>query len=127
MTLSPDIIAVHLLRLGGPEGEEDLKAMRARWEAEIAGPVAAAGLTAPRLVLLPAPFREIQGPILQLVDKIDAATPGRSVAILVPELVLGHWWERLLHSRRAARVRAALVAHGGPRLMVVTSPWRPGG
>ena len=118
------MIAVHLLRLAGPEIEEDLRALRETWDAEIAAPIAAAGATPPRLVLLPAPYREIHGPILKLVDKIDADTPGRSVAILVPELVIAHWWQRLLHSRRAHRLRAALVEHGGPRLMVITSPWR---
>ena len=124
MTLSPDVLAVHLLRLGGPEQEEDLQALRGRFEAEIAGPLRAAGQTPPRLVLVPAPFREIQEPILELVGKIDDATPGRSVAILIPELVMRHWWERLLHSRRASRLRRALLEHAGPRLMVVSSPWR---
>lgn len=126
MTLSPDVIAVHLLRLGGPEAEEDVAALRSRWEADVAGPLAAAGHTPPRLALLPAPYREIEGPLLELVDKIDNATPGRSVAILVPELVLVRPWERLLHSRRAERLRSALVARAGPRLMVITSPWRSG-
>ena len=62
--------------------------------------------------------------MLELVDKIDADTPGRSVAILIPELVLAHWWQRLLHSRRAARLRTALLARAGPRLMVVAAPYR---
>ena len=124
MTLSPDVLAVHLLRLAGPEQAEDLPALRHAFAQEIAEPVARQGLTPPRLVLIPAPYREIQGPLLALVDKIDAATPGRSVAILIPEQVLEHWWEHLLHSRRAKRLRAALMEHAGPRLMIVTSPWR---
>ncbi|WP_174298899.1 APC family permease [Sphingomonas bacterium] len=124
MTLSPDVIAVHLLKLAGPEAGEDVRRLHDVFEREIAGPVAAQGLPAPRLMLVPAPFREIAGPVLELVDKIDAATPGRSVAILIPQLVLRHWWERLLHGRRAARLRTALLAKAGPRLMVVTSPWQ---
>lgn len=124
ITLSPDILAVHLLRLGGPEQEEDLTALRARFEAEIAQPLREAGQSPPRLVLVPAPYREIHEPILELVGKIDEATPGRSVAILIPELVMRRWWERLLHSRRASRLRRALLDHAGPRLMVVSSPWR---
>ncbi len=124
MTLSPDVLAVHLLRLRGPEADEDMAAMKDAFERDIRVPLAAAGLTPPRLVMVPAPYREIEGPLLELIDKIDAETPGRSVAILIPELVLRHWWERLLHSRRAARLRAALLAHAGPRLMVVASPWR---
>lgn len=127
LTLSPDVIAVHLLALGGPEAEEpdgSIAARRAAFERDIADPVEAKGRPAPRLVQIPAPYRDIAGPLLELVDRIDADTPGRSVAILIPELVLRRWWERLLHSRRAAKLRAALLERGGPRLMVISSPWR---
>ena len=125
MTLSPDVIAVHLLRLGGPEEErEHVDTIKAAFDREIATPLRAADVTPPRLIAIPAPFREIEGPLIELVQKIDADTPGRSVAILIPELVLRHWWERLLHGRRAARLRMALLAHAGPRLMVIASPWR---
>ncbi len=123
MTLSPDVLAVHLLRLEGPDEEENLAAVRERFEREIAAPLEAAGETPPRLMMVPAPYREIHGPLLELVEKIDAATPGRSVAIIIPELVLRHWWQRLLHGRRAAQLRTALMEHAGPRLMVVSSPW----
>ena len=124
MTLSPDVLAVHLLRLGGPDEEESLAAMRDGFVREITGPLEAAGETPPRLMMVPAPYREIHGPLLELVDKVDAATPGRSVAIIIPELVLRHWWQRLLHSRRATQLRTALMEHAGPRLMVISSPWR---
>ena len=124
MTLSPDVIAVHLLRLAGPEAEEDIAALRERWETDVAAPIAAGGATPPRLMCIPAPYRQTHGPILALVEKIDAATPGRSVAILIPELILNHWWERMFHSRGARRLRSALLEHAGPRLMIITSPWR---
>lgn len=124
MTLSPDVIAVHLLRLEGPEAEEDGRELRRRWDAEIVAPLTALGRVAPRLVLLPAPFREIHGPLLKFMEKLDVDTPGRSVAVLIPELVLKHWWERILHSGRGERLRAALLKHGGPRLNVIISPWR---
>lgn len=124
MTLSPDVFAIHLLRLDGPDEDEDLAAIRERFQEEIAGPLEAVSIRPPRLMLIPAPYREPQGPLLELVDKIDADTPGRSVAILIPELVIRHWWERVLHSRRAARLRTALLESAGPRLMVITSPWK---
>ena len=124
MTLSPDVIAVHLLKLEGPETEEDGRAIKESWHREVVEPLQARNLTAPRLVMLPASYREIHSPLLDFMDKLDSATPGRSVAVLIPELVLRHWWERLLHNRRAERLRAALLEHGGPRLNVIISPWR---
>jgi amino acid transporter len=124
LTLSPDVVAVHLLRLRGPDEEEDLAETREIFAREIATPVEAAGLTPPRLMFLRAAYREIAGPLLDLVEKIDAAAPERSVAILVPERVHLRWWQRLLHGRRAARLRATLMEHAGPRLMIITAPWR---
>lgn len=84
MTLSPDVIAIHLMQLQAPEMEEDGKALKQNWQAEIIDPLTAAGHKPPRLVLLPAPYREIHGPLLKLIDKIDQDTPGRSVAVLIP-------------------------------------------
>jgi hypothetical protein len=124
MSLSPDVAAVHLLRLEGPEAEEDGRLLKRQWQAEVAGPLEAQGLTAPRLVLLPAPYRQIHGPLLDFIDKLDADTPGRAVLVMIPELVLARRWERLLHNRRAERLRARLLKYGGPRLNIVTAPWR---
>ncbi len=124
MTLSPDVVAIHLLRLGGPETADDGRELKRRWEAEVAEPLRARNLAAPRLVLLPAPYREIHGPLLKLIEKLDVETPGRSVAVLIPELVLKHGWERLLHVHRAEHLRAMLLKHGGPRVNVITAPWR---
>ena len=124
MTLSPDVIAVHLLRLDGPDDEEDGRRIKRDWAREVEAPLASRGRAPPRLVLLPAPFRSIHEPLLAFTEKLDADTPGRSVAVMIPELVLTRWWERLLHARRAERLRAALLAHGGPRLNVVLTPWR---
>ena len=124
MTLSPDVIAVHLLHLAGPDQEEDVRAFRSRWRREVAEPLTADGRAAPHLVMLPAPLRNIHEPLLRLMEKLDVQTPGRSVAVLIPELVLTRWWERLLHTGRAERLRAALLKHGGPRLNVMIAPWR---
>lgn len=123
MTLSPDVVAVHLTRLEGPDDDEDLAALRTAFERDIAAPLRTAGEVPPRLMMVPAPFREIHGPLLKMVETIDIATPGRSVAIIIPELVSRHAWQRLFR-RRAARLRDALMAHAGPRLMIISSPYR---
>ncbi len=124
MSLSRNVVAVHLLRLSDPDQDEDCRTIREQFEQQVATPLVAQGIEPPRLMLVPAPRRRIHEPLLELVRKLDAATPGRSVAILIPELVLRHWWERPLHGRQAQRLRTALVEHAGPRLMIITSPWR---
>lgn len=124
MTLSPDVIAVHLMRLAGPEAEEDVAAIKHEWAREIEQPLATRGVKAPRLICLPAPYRSIHEPLLEFVEKLDTATPDRSVVVLIPEIVLARWWERLLHLRRAERLRKALLKHGGPKLNIMITPWR---
>ena len=124
MTLSPDVIAIHLTNLSGPESHEDGLAFKQRWRSEIVEPLDARGLKAPRLMLLPAPFREIHAPLLKLIERLDRDTPGRSVAVLIPELVRQHPLERLLHSHRAAHLRKMLMTHGDERVKVITAPLR---
>ena len=124
MTLSPDVIAVHLLRLAGPEAGDDGAALKRAWQADVVGPLEQRGVKAPRLMLLPAPYREIHEPLLEYIAKLDADTPGRSVAVLIPELVKPRWWERGLHSQRADRLRKMLIEHGNERVNVIIAPWR---
>jgi hypothetical protein len=44
------------------------------------------------------------------------------IAVILPLLLKSHWWQHLLHNRRARRLRAALLAAGESRL-VVEVPW----
>ncbi len=123
MTLSPDVIAIHLLRLSGPESDDNSQLLR-RWQAEVVEPLEACGRRAPRLVLLPAPYRELHEPILELMARLDRETPGRSVAVLIPELQKRHWWDHILHSNRSERLRRMLLERGGSRVNVIIAPWR---
>ncbi|MBV8649933.1 MAG: APC family permease, partial [Alphaproteobacteria bacterium] len=70
-------------------------------------------------------------PLLQFIEKLCTTHPGRTIAVLIPELVKRHWWQHLLHTRRARQLRTALLQHGGSRLVVINVPWyceepRPG-
>ncbi|AIC31591.1 UNVERIFIED_ORG: amino acid transporter [Rhizobium etli] len=124
LTISPDVVAVHFIRLGGPDREEGEKALREKWRIDVEEPIAALGLRPPRLMLIPAPYRQLHQPLLRLVEKLDADSPERRVAVLIPETVKDRWWQKLLHMNRAGRLRTKLVKLGGPRLTVATVPWR---
>jgi hypothetical protein len=106
--------------------EEDGKELQDRWQTEIVKPLEERGIRAPRLLLLNAPYREIHEPLLKFVAKLDEDTPGRSVAVLIPEAIKRRWWEYILHTNRAERLRKMLLEHGGPRVNVIIAPWRPG-
>jgi hypothetical protein len=43
--------------------------------------------------------------------------------VLIPELVKRHWWEYLLSSQRAWRLRCEVLDFGGPHMVVIGVPW----
>jgi amino acid transporter len=123
LQLSPDIIAVHLTKLAGPDVEEQRRLLRQQWSDDVEAPAKKVGLRPPRLVLLDAPFRRIEGPLLQFISEIEKKNPFRQVAVLIPEVEKEHWWQYLLHGRGARRLRAALLRYGGSRVVVVNIAW----
>jgi hypothetical protein len=44
--------------------------------------------------------------------------------VFIPELVVGHWWENLLHNQSALRLKARLLVE--PGVMVTNVPWQLG-
>jgi hypothetical protein len=47
----------------------------------------------------------------------------RQIAVLVPELVVRHWSQNLLHNRRAQLLKLLLLVRGNQRIMVINIPW----
>ena len=44
------------------------------------------------------------------------------VSVFVPEYVVGHWWEALLHNQSALRLKTRLLFQ--PGVMVASVPWQ---
>jgi hypothetical protein len=124
MRLSRDVIALHLSDLEGEQADERGREMRAQWELEVEAPAAKAGVSAPRLLIIHSRYRNLIRPIRHFVERIEKEHPDRQLAIIIPELVKTSWWHYVLHKRRAARLRSALLAMGHPRIAVITLPWR---
>jgi amino acid transporter len=78
------------------------------------------------LVVVESPYRALVGPMLSYLDVLDGAQspdePAPITFVIVPEFVARHWWERLLYSQSARRLRAALL--GRPHTVVVDVPYR---
>lgn len=122
LTMSHQVLGVHLAELSGPDEGYNRK-LQERWERNVAAPARAAGLPPPELVIREAEYRAIHAPVLQLVRELELRYPNRSVAVLIPELVKEKWYQKLLHTHRASRLRHALLQHGGTRLTVISIPW----
>jgi amino acid transporter len=74
------------------------------------------------LRILASPFREITKPIVDHVRSIRREGPRDLVTVFIPEYVLGHWWEQLLHNQSALRLKARL--RFSPGVMVTSVPWQ---
>jgi amino acid transporter len=74
------------------------------------------------LKVLDSPFREVTRPILDYVKNIKRESPRDVVSIFVPQYVVGHWWEQLLHNQSALRLKSRLLFT--PGVMVVSVPWQ---
>ncbi|CAN5718065.1 APC family permease [soil metagenome] len=65
-------------------------------------------------------YRELSAPVLKFIDDLDAERPDDIITVVVPEFVLGHWWEQLLHNQSALLLRARLRMR--PNTVVVAVP-----
>ncbi|MFD2094149.1 APC family permease [Blastococcus deserti] len=74
------------------------------------------------LTVVESPYREITRPVLDYVKAIRRDSPRELVVVFVPQYVVGHWWENLLHNQSALRLRARLQFQ--PGVMITTVPWQ---
>jgi hypothetical protein len=117
------VIVVHLSALEGTDADEETDRLTKRWREDVERPAEEAGLPAPRLVSVPSPYRQLDEPLLGFFETVKEEFPQRLLAVIVPEIVKKHWWQHLLHHRRARRLRATLLEKGGERIVVMAVPW----
>ncbi|HEU0129400.1 MAG TPA: APC family permease [Mycobacteriales bacterium] len=81
----------------------------------------AAGVDVP-LRVVASPFREVTKPVLDYVRRLRQDGGERDVVtVVIPEYVVGKWWEQLLHNQSALRIKAFLLFQ--PGVMVTSVPW----
>jgi amino acid transporter len=102
-----------LVGLTAQTSVEETQALQRKW-AERELPV--------ELVILDSPYRDVTGPILEYIGHIRRSSPRDVVAVFIPEYVVGHWWEHLLHNQSALRLKARLLFR--PGVMVTSVPWQ---
>ncbi len=93
------------------------------WNEQILVPVREKGMHEPELVTIASNFRFIISPLMDYILRLEAENPGRKVAVLLPELVVRHWWENLLHNQRVQLLKLFLLVRGNQRIVVVNIPW----
>ena len=93
--------------------DADTRVLVHKWEAS--------AISVP-LKVLASPYREVTGPVLDYVKRISRDSPRTVVTVFVPEYVVGHWWEGLLHNQTALRLKARLLFM--PNVMMTSVPWQ---
>ncbi len=121
--LSPDVVALHLTDLEGPDAEEHEAKLRSEWRDLVERPAAAAGLAKPSLVFEASPYRSLLAPLMREMATLRQRCPKRPVVVILAELVGGSWWEAALHTGRTRRLRAQILRHGGHDVSVLVVPW----
>ncbi|MGW3622460.1 APC family permease [Streptomyces sp. NPDC000880] len=91
----------------------ETKALRAEWERR--------GINVP-LKILDSPYREITRPIIEYVKGLRRESPRDVVSVVIPEYVVGHWYEHLLHNQSALRLKGRLLFT--PGVMVTSVPYQ---
>ncbi|WP_394836981.1 APC family permease [Pendulispora rubella] len=119
--LSPDVRALHIVT---QETEDGAPCELARtWETLVVDPARAAGLKAPRLVVRKSTFRQFFAPLIEYIEQLRDEHPDRDVVVIVPDLVVRRWYHALLHNNRGIILKGLLRLRGGPRVVVVNTPF----
>jgi amino acid transporter len=117
LKISDKVQAVHV------DAEECCDEVQQMWRHNVAAPLRASGKTVPELVLLSSPYRFVIMPLVEHILKVEHDHPDRQIAVLVPELVVKHWWQTPLHNQRAQLLKLLLLVRGNQRIMVINIPW----
>ena len=92
--------------------DRDTRKLVAEWESS--------DITVP-LKVIASPYREITRPVLDYVRRVRRDNPRDVITVFIPEYVVGHWWEQILHNQSALRLKGRLLFE--PSVMVTSVPW----
>jgi len=115
--LSKDLQVVNV---ESEEGEDRLTPI---WEENVLGPIREKGLPQPQLITLHSSYRLVVSPLMDYILELEQQHPDRKITVLLPELVVNHWWENLLHNQRVQLLKLLLLLRGKQRIIVVDIPW----
>ena len=73
------------------------------------------------LKVIASPYREVTNPIIDYVKNLRRESPRDVVTVYIPEYVVGHWWEQILHNQSALRLKGRLLFT--PGVMVTSVPF----
>jgi amino acid transporter len=73
------------------------------------------------LEVVVSPYRATVAPLANYIAALHRQRPDVTLTLVVPEIVVPKRWQRILHNRIGARLRAALIAYDG--IIITTVPF----
>lgn len=104
-SISPRVVAAHV-----SIDTSDTEAIRASW-GRFRERLTAEEET--QLVVIESPYRSLLRPLLSYIDTLHELHPKDTLTVILPEFVVDHWWERILHNQTAAQIKTALLSRPG--------------
>ncbi|MDQ0576893.1 APC family permease [Agromyces albus] len=74
-----------------------------------------------KLRILNSPYRDLSYPLIQYIKSRREEHGSEVVTVYMPQYIVGHWWESLLHNHKARRIRQKLLLVHGVTVSLV--PW----
>ncbi len=111
-SISPHVTAVHVCM-----SEDEAKRIQAEWDTWQKN---FSDMEETHLLVIESPYRALVRPVLAYIDTVHQRHPNDTLTVILPEFVVLHWWEYLLHNQTAFRLKAALLFR--PGIIVVSVP-----
>ena len=73
------------------------------------------------LEVVESPYRAVVPPTIAYIEGLHAQRPELTLTVIVPELAVRRWWQRLLYEDTASRLRRSLASH--PKVVVTSVPF----
>ena len=74
-----------------------------------------------KLVIIDSPYRSYAAPVAKFIKTYREQNGSSVVTVYLPQYIVGHWWESLLHNRRSRRIAQQLMLLHGVTITLV--PW----
>ncbi|WP_314705703.1 APC family permease [Rothia mucilaginosa] len=119
--LRPAVRALSYARAGRPSTIEALTVNNDRAALEIVKKRwYALGIPVP-LSVIDSPYRDTVEAVVSYIRRRRKKSPRDILVVYLPEFVVKHWWQRILHRRTVRRLKQALLHE--PGVMTATVPW----
>jgi hypothetical protein len=73
------------------------------------------------LEIVVSPHRALTAPLVHYIWSLHRQRPDLTLTVILPEIVVRHWWHRPLHNHTTSRLRRALRPL--PKVLVTTVPF----